>query len=208
VPIPIELTRGGYTGPVTLHFEGLPVGVSLPDLTISAGRSHAEARAVARPDAAVAEVPVKMVAWAGSWRGEGRLRLQVGAGQARELESRGFTLLACGRPAEAVAALTRALEAGASDPALYHNRGVGYTLLNQLDRALADYSEAIRLDPSHARAYEARARVYLQRGDVVRSQADAERAAELTRPDGRAVLPPPNPSPPPPHNATGHELSR
>jgi tetratricopeptide (TPR) repeat protein len=190
---------------VTVHFEGLPAGVSLPDLTIPAGRNHAEAHAVARPDAAVAEVPVKMVARAGSWQGEAKLRLQVGAGAARELEKQGFTLLACGRPAEAVAALTRALEAGASDPALYHNRGVGYSLLNQLDRALADYNEAIRLDPGNARAYEARARVYLQRGDLARSRVDAERAAELTQPDGRAVLPPPNPSPPPPYHATGLE---
>src|SRR5262249_43938399 len=141
VPVPIEVTRGGFTGPVSIHFAGLPAGVSLPDLTIPAGRSQAEARAVARPDAAVATVPVRMVARAGSWQGEAEIRLQVAAKPARELEARGFMLLACGRPAEAVATLTRAMESGAYDPTVYRNRGIGYSLLNQLDRALADYSE-------------------------------------------------------------------
>src|SRR5262249_11158683 len=157
------------------------------------------------PDAAVATVPVRMVARAGSWQGEANIRLQVGVRPARELEARGFTLLASGRPAEAVAALTRALEAGASDPTLYRNRGAGYSLLNQPDRAIADYSESIRLDPGNARAYEARARVYLKRGDLARYQADAERAAQLTQAAARAPLPPPDPSPPPPHQATGTE---
>ena len=207
VPVPIEVTRGGFNGPVSIHFEGLPAGISLPDLTIPAGRNQAEARAVARPDAAVGQVPVTLLARAGTWHAEATIRLEVGPRPARELESRGFTLLACGRPAEAVAALTRAMEAGASDPTLYHNRGAGYSLLNQLDRALADYSEAIRLDPGNARAYEARARVYLKRGDVARYQADIERVAELTQAAARAPLPPPDPSPPPPHHPTGTEPS-
>src|SRR5262249_23208774 len=135
VSIPVEGTRGGFTGPLTGHFEGLPPGVALPDLTIPAGQVRAEGHAVARPDAAVATVPLRMVARAGSRQAEAALRLQVSAQAPQALESRGFALLACGRAAEAVAALTAALESGASDSRLYHNRGVGYAFLNQLDRA-------------------------------------------------------------------------
>src|SRR5207248_1632474 len=39
VSVPIQVSRAGFLGPVTVHFEGLPAGVSLPDLTVPPGQS-------------------------------------------------------------------------------------------------------------------------------------------------------------------------
>lgn len=54
-------------------------------------------------------------------------------------------------------------------------------------RALADYSEAIRLNPELASAYHARASLYLTSGNVAAAVADADRAIELG-PDNGAFL--------------------
>ncbi|MDE2508411.1 MAG: tetratricopeptide repeat protein, partial [Planctomycetota bacterium] len=48
------------------------------------------------------------------------------------------------------------------DPTLavaYNNRGIAYCNLRKYDLALADYNEAIRLDPNHAYEYRNRARL-------------------------------------------------
>ena len=39
----------------------------------------------------------------------------------------------------------------------YHNRGVTYADLGEYRRAIEDFGQALRLDPSHAKAYNGRA---------------------------------------------------
>jgi tetratricopeptide (TPR) repeat protein len=63
------------------------------------------------------------------------------------------------------------------DRALAHkNRGNAYLAQQDHDRALADYNEAVRLDPNFAAAYNNRGRVYLDRGDLDRAMAEFNEA--------------------------------
>lgn len=55
--------------------------------------------------------------------------------------------------------------------ALY-NRGSAYVEQHDQERALADFSEAIRLNPHFVDAHRARARIYFERHDKARMQAD------------------------------------
>ena len=48
-----------------------------------------------------------------------------------------------------------------------------------LDAAIGEYTEAIQLDPKHATAYLLRARVYEEKGDEVRAEADLVKARAL-----------------------------
>jgi Tfp pilus assembly protein PilF len=48
-----------------------------------------------------------------------------------------------------------------------------------LDGAIADFSEVIRLDPRHAHAYGNRSSAYRQKGDVGRASADYKEAVRL-----------------------------
>ena len=54
----------------------------------------------------------------------------------------------------------------------FANRGNGYVLKGDYDRAIADYSEAIKLDPNLTAAYNGRAGAYSDQGDVDRAVAD------------------------------------
>ena len=49
----------------------------------------------------------------------------------------------------------------------------------ELDEAMADCDEAIRIDPRYCPAYETRADIWLRREDVDRSLADCETALRL-----------------------------
>ncbi len=61
----------------------------------------------------------------------------------------------------------------------YNNRGVIYRDTNDHDKAIADYTEAIRLDPKEARFYYNRSFVYEAKGDQAKAQADFTKAKEL-----------------------------
>jgi tetratricopeptide (TPR) repeat protein len=62
----------------------------------------------------------------------------------------------------------------------FYNRGVDYFEQGDLDRAIADYTEAVRLDPQqrHVPAYQNLAAAYLALGDFDRAVADATRLLE------------------------------
>ena len=64
-------------------------------------------------------------------------------------------------------------------PRAYNNRGVVYRAMGDLERALADYTEAIRLEPKYADAYANRATVRKRLGDEAQAAADQAEAERL-----------------------------
>ena len=55
-------------------------------------------------------------------------------------------------------------------------RGYAYEEKGELDMAIADYTEAIRLNPNNAWTYSSRARIYREKGDLDKSIADYSKA--------------------------------
>lgn len=61
----------------------------------------------------------------------------------------------------------------------FNNRGVAYYNKTDYDRAIADYNQAIRLDPSFVQAYNGRCATYNNKGDSDRALADCNEAISL-----------------------------
>ena len=61
----------------------------------------------------------------------------------------------------------------------YYNRGNAYRNNGEYDKAITDYTEAIRLDPKYATAYNNRGIAYRHRGDTQKAQADFAQAERL-----------------------------
>jgi lipoprotein NlpI len=84
---------------------------------------------------------------------------------------------------EAIAACTRVIEnrrTSRQDRAeSYHNRGLAYGANGDLDRAIADHSEAIRLAPKDADAHFDRGLAYLNSGNPAKALADVRQASKL-----------------------------
>jgi len=83
----------------------------------------------------------------------------------------------------AIAACSRAIATGryhGRDLAiLYDNRGVEYVKKRDLDRAFADYNEALRIDSKFPSAYNNRGDAWRTRGDLEKALTDLNRAIEL-----------------------------
>src|SRR5262245_5379233 len=62
----------------------------------------------------------------------------------------------------------------------YHRRGTAHASRNEYDRAIADFTGAIKIDPKHVSAYNARGLAYASKGDYERAIADVTKAVELT----------------------------
>ena len=75
----------------------------------------------------------------------------------------------------------------------YNNRGIAYQNKGDNDRAIADYSEAIRLNPKFADAFANRAWAYLSKKDADSAIADFTRAIELNPKDAISSLAGPTP---------------
>lgn len=58
-------------------------------------------------------------------------------------------------------------------------RGQRDLAYKDLDRAIDEYTEVIRIDPDHPAAYMDRARVYEQKGEDDKAEADLEKARQL-----------------------------
>ncbi len=84
---------------------------------------------------------------------------------------------------EKIAACTRAMNSGRwHGPGLawaYIHRGNAYKAKRDLDHAIADYNEALRLDPTAASPYNNRGNAYQVRGDLDRAIADYNEAIRL-----------------------------
>jgi tetratricopeptide (TPR) repeat protein len=63
----------------------------------------------------------------------------------------------------------------------YNERGVASHRMADYDRALQDYSEAVRLKPDYAEAYRNRAGAYEKKRMASAAKADRGRADELER---------------------------
>lgn len=61
----------------------------------------------------------------------------------------------------------------------YFDRGVAYYAKDDLDHAIADWSEAITLDPNYVHAYNDRAKAYRAKGDYEHAIADYNEAIKL-----------------------------
>jgi tetratricopeptide (TPR) repeat protein len=61
----------------------------------------------------------------------------------------------------------------------YRNRGVAYRLKKEVERAIADFNEAIQRDPKDARSYYNRGLAKRAKGDTVGGNADVTQAKQL-----------------------------
>jgi tetratricopeptide (TPR) repeat protein len=86
-------------------------------------------------------------------------------------------------PDHSIAACTRIIqgrgETAKNSAIARRYRGLAYQRKDDLDRAIADYGEAIRLDPEYAEAYYGRGLTYRNKGDLERAIADYSEAIRL-----------------------------
>ena len=64
-------------------------------------------------------------------------------------------------------------------PGAYNNRGHAFYINGQLDRAIDDFNQAIRLDPISSKAYLNRGAAFVDKGQLDRANADFDKAIEL-----------------------------
>ncbi len=64
----------------------------------------------------------------------------------------------------------------------FHNRGIEYHKKGLYDRAIAEYNQAIKLNPDYTRAFNNRGRAYAKKGLYDRAIADFDAAIKL-KPD-------------------------
>jgi lipoprotein NlpI len=86
-----------------------------------------------------------------------------------------------------IAACSRAITSGKLSTQnlaiTFYNRGRGWSAKGDTDRAIADFSEAIRLNPQHAKAFNNRGNRWADKGDNDRAIADYNEAIRLNPQD-------------------------
>jgi tetratricopeptide (TPR) repeat protein len=84
---------------------------------------------------------------------------------------------------EQIVGCTNAIQSGRYGGAVlarvYNNRGNAHKARSDVNGAIADYNEAIRLDPQYALAYNNRGNAYRAKGDADRAIADYNRAIAI-----------------------------
>ena len=68
---------------------------------------------------------------------------------------------------------------GENRPRAFYNRGIAYQIIHQYELAIADFNQAIHLDPANAAAYYVRGLVKLKKGDTAGGIGDIARARQL-----------------------------
>jgi tetratricopeptide (TPR) repeat protein len=80
----------------------------------------------------------------------------------------------------AVAACTRAIQSGkfSGEPlaAIYHNRAIELRQDGDYDRAIADYSQAVRLEPEFTGAYAGRGLAHEGKGEIEKAKTEYRKA--------------------------------
>ena len=82
-------------------------------------------------------------------------------------------------PSKALALLTEAIKLDPKYATAYNNRGLAYSDLGQIPRAIQDFDQAIKLDPKDAEAYYNRGLAYLRLGQYARAIQDFDHAIRL-----------------------------
>jgi tetratricopeptide (TPR) repeat protein len=94
-------------------------------------------------------------------------------------------------PARTIAGCTRIVEdlsESAKIRALAHvSRGLAYLGQNDLDSAITNFTDAIRLDPKNANAYDNRGQAFTGKGDYDHAIADFDQAVNLDPSDASAL---------------------
>ena len=70
----------------------------------------------------------------------------------------------------------------------YYNRATVYRAKGEIERAIADYSKAIEIDPQHSNAYFGRGSAFEAKGDYDRAIADFTKAIEISPEKRRCLL--------------------
>ena len=99
------------------------------------------------------------------------------AEQAAALEAQQF--LFDGNADQAIESYTKAIGLNGNQPDYFLNRGIAYNLKLQPDKAMADLSKAIELNPSLAAAYFHRGKVNEGLGNAQQAKSDFETAERL-----------------------------
>src|SRR5215831_20967833 len=92
----------------------------------------------------------------------------------------------------AVAGCSRAIDShqytGRSLARLYARRGGAYQAQGDLDHAIADFNESMRVDPTYPAAYNNRGTTWYRTGDLDRAIADFDQAIQLDPKYGYAYV--------------------
>jgi TonB family protein len=79
----------------------------------------------------------------------------------------------------AIAACSAVINDNTKNAVTFHLRGNAYRAKGELDHAISDYNEALRLDPKFASAFNNRGHSYLAKSDYDRAIADFNNAVHL-----------------------------
>ena len=113
----------------------------------------------------------------------------LAAGAAHAAQNDDFAICASdtAAPDELIAACNRAINSGRQRgrnlALVYYNRGVAYGQKGDLDRAIADYGEAIRVDKTYPSAYTNLCNTWNDKGDVERAMPYCDDAIRLNPKD-------------------------
>ena len=75
--------------------------------------------------------------------------------------------------------MTAAIQIDGKDPFRWNNRGLIYRRKGIHDLAIADFDQAIKIDPGYTAAYTNRGQTYEAKGDIARARADYRAALAL-----------------------------
>ena len=178
-PASIEAPAGHITGPISVSFEGLPAGISLPSVTMLPQPNRTQAGVQSEAGACRLQARVRVTAPAGTELAEGTIDLTVPRQSQARLPRPGTILAGRRQAIRGHRRILRALAMASPDPIILNDRGLAYALLGQPDAAIADYTAALRLRPTDAVIRYNRGSAHALRGDTLRAELDFDAAIRL-----------------------------